>query len=764
MNNNNNNNSININNNNNNNFNNIDSKIKNNSETLLTNSALLINTRPSQQQQQQQQQPQQPQPQINNNKILAYNPIQFETFFEFKDVLQKILDNNQFQNDWVAIITKILGPNDDIVFKKCIDDLEARELIGLLKPGSYFFKTLSSNFDDQTHQFYFPLDRIPSNTILKITKDPINNSRIMDHIDFGKKNIVVNMFQYYFFAFGLFSDHISRDTIPLIEPKSFLHQRTIHGIPTFSHNRQAPSTSPLSNSYINSRTSTLHMQKLQITKSERTRKAYATLLNDYLNYFLPFPKTQDLSIVIDPLRSINVSHEQSLTFLNIICESLFSHNLITFDTYNLNPEYGFLSNYKKPTGVYLDTMKVFIIYYQAYSYSFDFLTPLDNQQDITPTLHLYFNQREIVRSTIFNFFLSFIERADFSDPQLPIEKFITNWLHFITPWDPISRTTDRMDADRRKIKKNNSLTNILNIVSQDQPQPQPLSRTSLFDHYQHSTDHILTNDDDYNNKWENFVVEHYYYYSLLFSLLIVKSTMVDVLPFLNTFKLVLKVFSSPTLKSLLKKLSTYDQQTSLSSKKKDMFTVKLNDQIKEFNLVSIKNERNLFSEQTKQRAINLCALIEQKMNYQNQKDCQEFIVLLSEFYDLPLPSFETIINDNNKNINSNGVPSKDKSLIGVNNSVLLLQSPNRGDDGTLTDLGRKQIHDAKMNCKSDNLTYPYKKLMSNPIAIERAPITNDEIGLFIKLGYQLTDNTSIRIKIRRFSRKTFIIQAFFYQK
>lgn len=85
-----------------------------------------------------------------------------------------------------------------------------KELLSLLRPSSQLFRMIIENFTNDSFQFYFPFDRIPKCVIFDITIKNQSTPKIINQININqyKKDIVVNMFQYFFFAFGLFPDHL----------------------------------------------------------------------------------------------------------------------------------------------------------------------------------------------------------------------------------------------------------------------------------------------------------------------------------------------------------------------------------------------------------------------------------------------------------------------------------------------------------------------------------------------------------------------------
>ncbi|KAF2076754.1 hypothetical protein CYY_001943 [Polysphondylium violaceum] len=647
--------------------------------------------------------------------IASLGTLKYNNVYQFKEFMHQVLESRQFGTEWITMMSNLFS-NENTIFRKCHSDEECRELLMSLRPSSELFKVLMQNFDNDLHEFIFLVERLPKSTIYETITKKQPYPKIVNDLTFteSKRDVILNVFQYYFFLFGLFCDSLSLDSGTFsfyqqqlqqqeqqeqLKGRSLVHHRSIQGVPGNFSSKFSSSVG--SNTTKNNGSSGL----------DRSKMLYNRLLREYLGYFLPYSKSSlDGRIIVDPSRKITPYPLESVTFLKIICDCLMGHNLSNASLLGLNPFYlnTLSSKFKKPTMVYLDSISTLINHYHFYSYSLGYPGTMSSSSSIDT---VYVQHHQIVRQSLLEFLVSFLEKFEPYDSHTPFDRVLNIWISFITPWE--------LNFSPKSVQKSSSLQNIFHTFNNNSN-----SNTNNNSNSGNSSQTLSA-------LWERFIMDNYYMYSMVFSFILFCVPNLDITRYSGCLRSIISIFNSPPLLSLLKLLSTHDLYLLSFKKSSDISSNIINileSQLQSFPILrGYGQERNLFSPLMSDQCKIVINSLSSQMNFQNKLEIEDIIKKLSNIYDFKIPEFKKDLKENN--------------------SI----SPERNQDGTLTDAAKRDIYEGKKICRVFDPNYPYEKFIYSPETFENLPITSNEIGFLIRLTYNITDNRSIRI----FSRKLF---------
>ncbi|EFA76673.1 hypothetical protein PPL_09423 [Heterostelium album PN500] len=690
------------------------------------------------------------------------SPYDFNNLRDFKKLLAKHIEITSLHHDWPIFLGKIFGSDPKGIIRLCNED-EIPELLSQLNSQSICFRFLMSHFSNTQNLYNFPIDRVPLFSKIIDQQSPATQQQLQQQqytspniingydISDNKRFITVNIFQLYFFAFALFGDYSS--SLPL-------GQRYIFGVPTYSYQGSSSSSG---SSHINSGSSSNRSGLLSSTSStsslststtgtsksvalDRQKSIYTRLLVDYLHYFLPLysdaSKSKRYSNTTKP---IEINQIQTHTFFKILCECFLGHNITNLMISHLPQEfYNHLSSYNKPNSFYADVSYTLLAHFQEFvksqSMESTFITQLFNT----------------LRYPLFANIISFFEKFDPNDTQLPLEQTIKLWISYLTPWR------------QRTLKKKSSLLS--------------------FHHHQEQVVNIS----------EQYIIDNYYFYSYIFSLFMLRTLIsfdfsLDIHH--RSFSKVLDTILDPTILQILRKIDQHDRHL-LNSKSIDYnltnTSVNLSKDIlqsldRQMNFYGIRENQDKLSMFSNYMSMSVKNLVQDLAKKPIALKIKESVLnRLSSLY-----QFEVIVELNKveqqqHHHHAYQQQQQQQNMKSINNSqqqqqqqnqqypplqqnqlqlqqqyqlspvrqqrqnLLVTLSPNRNPNGSLSDEGRKQLYNGSRVCTAYD-TYKY------PLDDEKFPITSMEIGLPIKMIYKITDNKQIRLLSRRFFRKEVIL-------
>ncbi|EGG14905.1 hypothetical protein DFA_10778 [Cavenderia fasciculata] len=647
---------------------------------------------------------------------------------DFKSVLSRHLAAHQ--QDWPVLLGKIFGSDPRGIIRICTED-EVPELLHLLNHKSDVFRFLMSHFSSNMNSYNFPMDRVPKSIIQKLYSNQLLTPKILEGWDTIDKTrfITVNIFQLYFFAFGLFGDYWKPNGSS---------SRSVFGVPTIS----------ISSNNLNKSSSSSTPSRSQ-PSSDRQKVIYHKLLVDYLNYFFPLGGQVNYESI-----------DQSLCFFKILCECYLGHNITNLLISKSPNIKSLLDTFKKPTSFNLEATLLMLSHFQKFikyctngqysiynNYNYNnikILSPTENDNNNsnnnnnnnnnsgsknnspTPTspkqtnINIGFlNQAyDIIRYPLFVYLVSYFEKFDISDNSLPTEYVTRLWINYLTPW--------RHNSQLEKQKS-----------------------SSFFSSFQGNNN----NQDQQKSISENFIIENYYMYSYVFSNFIFRALFsLDLSQEnnFNTLKKILDFFMDTPLLQCLQSIDKHDrflmkqtQGEALSSE----IILCLEKQLIYYGIIENQERFSMFSNSMSQY-VN--ALIQNLFKKQNVPiKYKEYIYQkLSLIYIIEEPKIQEIANElrSRTNKTTTTTPTESHQQPPQQHEIVQLKqlgyivSPKRNQDGTLTDEGRRQLQKGIRTCNPifDQYQYPISHL-------ENRPITSEELGLPIKLAYYYSDNHQIRI-------------------
>ncbi|GAM24254.1 hypothetical protein SAMD00019534_074290 [Acytostelium subglobosum LB1] len=615
------------------------------------------------QQQQVQQQAQQQQQQVQQVQQVQQQLYEFNNVKDFRIMLNKYIETTSMHHDWPVFLSKIYGQDPKGIIRICTEE-EIPALLSQLSTQSECFRFLLTHFSNNQNLYLFPMDRVPPL--------PQLSAMLCDVDKNNKRSITINIFQLYFFAFGLFGDYWSQN--PSI--------RSVLGVPTYSYTGRP--VSPTSR-----------------RSPERQKAIYARLLNDYLHHFLP----------LDPKHiKQHFNQSQTLSFLSIISECYLGHNLTNLTISKITPEFQPLfTSYKRPSVFYTDMSYILLTHFQEFT-------------RCQPQLMFVSQLADSLRYPLFNCLVSFFERFDPNDSELPLEQTIRLWMTYLTPWR----------SSRAKRPKTTSML----LLSSNDP-GEPIS--------------------------EQYITDNYYFYSYIFSFFIVRSLLsfdFSLDTHFKTFLKVMDVILHPETLACLHHINKHDcylMSGGNSNNKQSGSGDALSNEVLhnlELQLIAFgikeNQERSMFSDQMSN---NVQCLLRDLLKKPINPKTKEIIAskLMTLYEDITVSD---VLEANMDSSSSRRIPFTIGSS-SVQNSgglrerqdqILASLSPNRSENGSLTSVGRRQIYDGTRSCTVYD-TYKY------PLDYERFPLTSNEIAVPIKLVYRLTDKSSTRLMARRVFRK-----------